>query len=587
MSYPRPGNGSVQRENSSVQRENSVSHVEDRLRRRLKYFFMDPCEKWKAKRKFPWKLVLQIVKIVLVTIQLALFGFYRAAHVDFIEKGNIAFKHLYLYGWGASYETMPYPPATGVFAIYTIPQFFRSVDYALRRYNLTEELAIGAYQFSNSNDTKPPVVMCKVYYKVADIWAFNESYIYDSDHIEECVELHSIGNETSDALSFDTKSYLDHINKPINFDRVIEIVLKFSLKTVHLKSLARDNPECYQFNITITYENSGHNGQMLVTLVARDTPLPCRGTVRYQSNEMTKTIAISAFDTLIIIISMMSVVLCSRSIKSAWVLRKETVKFFKTVYEKELTLSDQLEFVNMWYVLIIINDVLTVAGSIMKIEIQNKFAHTYEVCGILLGTGNLLVWLGVLRYLNFYDKYSILIMTLKKSIPNIMRFLVCAAVFYMGFTVCGWVVLGPYHIKFRYFSTTCECLFSLINGDDMYNTFEAIGEQNLYAWWYSRIYLYIFISFFIYVVLSVFISVIMDTYETIKHYCENGFPRSFLEQFTDQCTDAPKALFRSSSDSRPDDSWRSTCGGCLQSCMPFLRKRRDSDISVETTPLLT
>jgi len=79
-----------------------------------------------------------------------------------------------------------------------------------------------------------------------------------------------------------------------------------------------------------------------------------------------------------------------------------------------------------------------------------------------------------------------------------------------------------YHYKdvtcfqFRYFSTTCECLFSLINGDDMYNTFEAIGAQNSYAWWYSRIYLYTFISFFIYVVLSVFISVIMDTYETIK-----------------------------------------------------------------------
>ena len=42
---------------------------EDRLRRKLKYFFMDPCHKWKAKRKFPWKLVLQIIKIILVTIQ--------------------------------------------------------------------------------------------------------------------------------------------------------------------------------------------------------------------------------------------------------------------------------------------------------------------------------------------------------------------------------------------------------------------------------------------------------------------------------------------------------------------------------------
>ena len=55
------------------------------------------------------------------------------------------------------------------------------------QYNLTEELAIGAYQFSNSDDTKPPIVLCKLYYKVANIWAFNETYIYVSDQVEGTV----------------------------------------------------------------------------------------------------------------------------------------------------------------------------------------------------------------------------------------------------------------------------------------------------------------------------------------------------------------------------------------------------------------
>jgi len=36
-----------------------------------------------------------------------------------------------------------------------------------------------------------------------------------------------------------------------------------------------------------------------------------------------------------------------------------------------------------------------------------QYSHNYEVCGVLLGTANLLVWLGVLRYLNFYEKYSV------------------------------------------------------------------------------------------------------------------------------------------------------------------------------------
>ena len=52
--------------------------------------------------------------------------------------------------------------------------------------------------------------------------------------------------------------------------------------------------------------------------------------------------------------------------------------FFKTHYDKKLTPSDQMEFVNMWYVLIIINDALTVAGSILKLQIENKVR--FAVC---------------------------------------------------------------------------------------------------------------------------------------------------------------------------------------------------------------
>ena len=31
----------------------------------------------------------------------------------------------------------------------------------------------------------------------------------------------------------------------------------------------------------------------------------------------------------------------------------------------------------------------------------------YEMCSVLLGTGNLLVWFGVLRYLSFFNKYNV------------------------------------------------------------------------------------------------------------------------------------------------------------------------------------
>ena len=54
----------------SVSVSSLYAHVdEDRLRRRLKYFFMNPCQKWAAKRKVPWKLLVQFLKVVIVTVQ--------------------------------------------------------------------------------------------------------------------------------------------------------------------------------------------------------------------------------------------------------------------------------------------------------------------------------------------------------------------------------------------------------------------------------------------------------------------------------------------------------------------------------------
>lgn len=61
-----------------------------------------------------------------------------------------------------------------------------------------------------------------------------------------------------------------------------------------------------------------------------------------------------------------------------------------------------------------------------------------------------------------------------------------------------------------------ECLFSLLNGDDMFTTFAQLKDKNTLVWVFSRAYLYSFISLFIYMVLSLFIALITDAYETIK-----------------------------------------------------------------------
>lgn len=49
---------------------------------------------------------------------------------------------------------------------------------------------------------------------------------------------------------------------------------------------------------------------------------------------------------------------------------------------------------------------------------------------------------------------QILIVTLRAAFPNVIRFCCCAAAIYMGYCFCGWIVLGPYHVKVM--STHCS-----------------------------------------------------------------------------------------------------------------------------------
>ncbi|CAG0895450.1 unnamed protein product [Cyprideis torosa] len=87
---------------------------------------------------------------------------------------------------------------------------------------------------------------------------------------------------------------------------------------------------------------------------------------------------------------------------------------------------------------------------------------------------------------------------------------------------------------FRNLATSSECLFSLVNGDDMFATFAALEGNSGLIRTYSKLYLYLFISLFIYVVLSLFIALILDTYETIKAYYNEGFPQSELDKFINE-----------------------------------------------------
>ncbi|VDN12039.1 unnamed protein product [Dibothriocephalus latus] len=86
-------------------------------------------------------------------VGLILFGSLNSTRVSYGERAVIAFNHLYLIDWDPQYETLPYPPSTGIYSVYTRDRFYEGIGFAVKQFNLTEEITISGYSFADRNRT--------------------------------------------------------------------------------------------------------------------------------------------------------------------------------------------------------------------------------------------------------------------------------------------------------------------------------------------------------------------------------------------------------------------------------------------------
>ncbi|XP_069783665.1 mucolipin-1a isoform X2 [Narcine bancroftii] len=494
---------------------------EEELKRKLKYYFMSPCDKFRAKGRKPFKLAVQIIKLIFVTVQLIHFGLSNQMVVDFTEENTMTFKHLFLKDYTEDSD--------GSYAVYTQTQVYDSIFYTVEQYLVLLNVSLGqyAYVFEGGEGNRTGLQLCQRSYKNGSIYPGNATFDINPQVITECV---SVSPTEKDGYR----------NISLKFDKLIDVSIRFKLKAINIQTIIKHEiPDCYTFHIFILFDNKVHSGQVRISLENKVVISECAEPSNYQYG-ITES-GLLTFDILVILLCMLSFVLCMRSIIQGIRLQNEFGKFFQLKYKRDVSIGTRMEFVNGWYVLLIISDVLTFLGTILKISIESKNIASYDLCSILLGTSTLLVWVGVIRYLSFFQKYNILIVTLRASFPNVIRFCCCVAVIYMGYCFCGWIVLGPYHEKFRTLSMVSECLFSLINGDDMFVTFSHMRQKSTLVWLFSQVYLYTFISLFIYMILSLFIALITGSYEAIKHHGISGVHPIELREFIAECTDAPSS----------------------------------------------
>ncbi|XP_029562125.1 mucolipin-2 isoform X2 [Salmo trutta] len=477
---------------------------EEILRDDLKYYFMSPCEKYRARRQLPWKLGVQILKIIMITSQLILFGLNNQLVVSYKEENAMTFKNLFLKDYsGVDEEDYSV-------ALYSQQAVYDSLFYVLDQYRQLGRLSVGPISYAEEDGKLLPLVICKEYYKRGNVEPSDEAYDIDAQLEKGLSISRSLFN-----LKESTCKQCAHMS--------YRTVMYFLLRCLFLQ---------------ITFDNQCHSGKIKIFLDIDALSSACKNW-KISGTAQKNTHYLLVFDGFVILVCLTSAVLCTRSIVLAVKLLQRFSRFFRENYNHKVCKTDEKEFLNGWYVLVIVSDAMAIVGSILKMEIQAKSLTSYDVCSIFLGTSTLMVWVGVIRYLGYFQKYNVLILTMKTAFPKVIRFCCCAGMIYLGYTFCGWIVLGPYHEKFEGLSRVAESLFSLVNGDDMYTTFAQLKDKNSLVWLFSRIYLYSFISLFIYMVLSLFIALITDAYDTIKNYQKNGFPMTDLQRFLREQKDFP------------------------------------------------
>uniref|UniRef100_A0A1I8FI12 PKD_channel domain-containing protein n=1 Tax=Macrostomum lignano TaxID=282301 RepID=A0A1I8FI12_9PLAT len=227
---------------------------DDRMRRRLKYFFMTPCEKYQAKGRLPLKLLLQLLKVLL--------------------------------SWDPSWETPPYPPSHGPYAVYTYDSFYSAINFALAGYNGTASDSVGSFAppaAANESQPEPPS-LCLMHYANLTVDAANFRYVST-----RCFEMLPLpdGNGT---WRYDTRRLLEEEGYNLNFEIVLTAQLQFY----------------------ILFDNRAHTGQVQVSLIA--DPIEHRCSVEEQFGQIEKAVSYTILDVSVILVCLLSFVSCVRSL---------------------------------------------------------------------------------------------------------------------------------------------------------------------------------------------------------------------------------------------------------------------------------
>ena len=163
---------------------------------------------------------------------------------------------------------------------------------------------------------------------------------------------------------------------------------------------------------------------------------------------------------------------------------------------------------DQWSLICLTGNIIQIFGSIISLLTTNM--KTIE---FLIGFGCFFSYLYLGKYIEYAKSYSTIYVTIEKSLPNVIRYLIGVTPIFLGYMIFGYCVFWR-NERFKSLSDVIIILYSLANGDSIYDVFKELSGISFFI---GQVYLYSFTIIFITVVLNIFIAIVQEAYNNSEN----------------------------------------------------------------------
>lgn len=477
-------------------------------------------QKWKLYGRFPWKLTLHLLLLLLTTLRLLS---WNVSNDEYFRATSRTFTYFFL---PEDYEF----PADRAYTIYTFESATKAIERVVKNYEEINSFSVDTYQHFLLDKPDPsgiaihnimPVTL--TFQQLGNLTDDISKQHDGTAKINGKLKTTSYNISSKDLGPFDVRKHgVTNVNKAIT--SIYIATLSFELKGYNIVG---DYRICIHWHTTVTFDFSSR-GMITMFLKVHPTDDGCEADTHLFSGDFSGYSA-TWLDIPILLIAFLYIILAvkklrqqiklylylkrraflreNRRLKGDDVIERSVRWMGRPVTWQSLKCGDKLRFFDLWFVFTILACTCSCMTSLLSL--LSTHMRGGEVHRLLGSLGCSLLWVNLVRYLQYNRNYYMVILTIRYASPRVLRFLVGVLPIMMGYAFFGMTYFGSESDRFSDFGSAMVTLFAVLNGDVIRETF--LNLLPVYPV-ISQIYLYTFICLFIYVVLNVFIAIVEEAF---------------------------------------------------------------------------